>query len=134
MTDRPVNHEIAHAIMGGSNEPDRAVQCLRCKAMVNCPGFIIGAVKSWNRGEHAVATQQNRKAELISYSEMICCDRCAPIHREVIRAEYIDENNTTAIFLRELREGRYNPESLGWLRRKGYGAEVHRVISEEGRK
>ena len=60
------------------------------------------------------------------------CDSCAPLVRQEKRTEYQLEISPTMIYLRELRAGKYNPESLAWLRHHGFGAEVHRVLTEEG--
>lgn len=125
---------IARALLGDSDEPDRNVPCMKCGRATECPGFLVASVRLWNRQEDADAREQNRRAHLISYSEICPCDECAPLVRAEKREEYMLECATTSIYLRELRAGKYNPESLAWLRSHDWGHEVHRVLSEEGTK
>lgn len=132
MSDHGPNAKIAAALAGETTEPDREVPCMKCGKPTLCPGFIIASVKLWNHDEKQLAEANNRRIEFITYGELMPCDACAPIVREEKRAEYMLEVSTTEIYLRELRAGKYNPESLSWLRRHGYAAEVHRILSEEG--
>jgi hypothetical protein len=124
---------VGRAIMGETEEPDRQVPCMRCKRMTVCPGFIITAVKRWNHEERERAGNA-RVPQYLTYAEIVPCDACLPVVFAEKRADDMLVHNTTDIYLRELRAGRYNPESINWLRRHGWAAEVQRVLSEEGNK
>jgi hypothetical protein len=131
---------IAQALLGGVEAPDRKVPCRMCGELTEIPGFLWEAVKLWNRRECELADEAARSAgfvgkiELIKSSEIAACDACAPKVRAQLTAEYMLEISTTQIYLRELRAGRYNPESLTWLRKHGHTADVIQVLSEEGNK
>lgn len=130
--EHPPSEQLARALAGEVEEPDREVPCMRCKVKTLCPGFLIASIKLWNHDELKLASQVNRIPQYITYSEIVPCDACGPLVIEEKRAEYILECTTTQIYLRELRAGKYNPESLKWLRRFGHGDEVQRKLSETG--
>lgn len=132
MSEHGPNSGIARALAGDTDEPDKMVPCMRCGKQTLCPGFLIASVKLWNRDEKRLAEEVGRRIEFITWGELIPCDVCAPIVRQQMKEEYILECTTTQIYLRELRAGKYNPESLQWLRRHGYAEEVQRVLSTEG--
>ena len=136
MSDETIS-PVARAILGGVDAPDREVPCLACGTMTACPGFIWEAVKTWNREECRLLEASgavNIKPDLIKSDELVTCDACLGPERERRRHEYQVELNTTAVYLRQLRAGVYNPESLAWLRKHGHAADVIRILSEEGNK
>ena len=102
--------------------------------MATCPGFIWAAVRTWNQQEGALAIANNRKALFISGRDIgVCCEgECTRLLFLQKHAEAEQETWTTAVYLRELRAGRYNPQTIQWLREHGYGAQVQKTLNEEG--
>lgn len=125
---------VGRALMGEAEEKDRQVPCMSCKVMTLCPGFVITAVRRWNHEERDNAAREDRVPKYITYAEVVPCDTCLPIVYNAKRAEDITRHTTTSIYLRELRNGRYNPQSIDWLRRHGHASEVNRTLAEEGNK
>ncbi len=132
MSNHEPNPKLARALAGDVEEPDRDVPCMKCGKPTLCPGFLIASVKLWNHDEKDCAERANRRYEFIAWDEILPCDDCALVVRAEKREEYQLECATTAIYLRELLQGKYNPESLAWLRGHGHAAEVHRKLSEGG--
>jgi hypothetical protein len=123
---------IAIALLGGSDRPDKEVPCTRCRKLTLCPGFIYESVVQWNRQEDRLAQQMGRKSELIGSGEIIPCDSCAPVVRQERREQWMEENAKTDAYLKMLRGGNYNQESLAWLRRHGHGRDVDAYFSQIG--
>lgn len=125
---------IAQALLAGDDKPGRMVPCCVCKEPAYCPGFVIESVKLWNRKEAEAGDAEQRRANLIGYSDLgVTCSRaCAVTERERRRADLIAENATTSGYLTLLRAGSYNPESLAWLRSHGHSKDVTRMLASAG--
>lgn len=118
---------IARQLLGDSDEPDRNVPCFICGASTPCPGFIVAAVKTWNE-QHRDTERPIRPSEL-----GVCCEgECTRILFERKHREVQEENAQTDALLKMLFVGKYNAESLAWLRKHGCAKQVERVLNEEG--
>lgn len=119
---------IARALLGGSDEPDREVPCAICGEKTPCPGFVVAAVRSWNK--------QHPDQQPIRPSEMgVCCpgEHTAQLFKQkhlIVQEEHAESRALLSLLFR----GNYNAESLATLRARGYGAQVHRVLNEEGQR
>lgn len=132
---------IARALLGGECdcEPrciDRSIACTICGEPTTCLGFIWHAVKMWNKQEAIDAARDNRRLEFIRPSEMgIACDgECTARLFATKHAEVQQENATTLAYWQMLLVGKYNPESLAWLRKHGYAKRVAAYFAAEGNK
>lgn len=126
--------DIARALLGDSDEPDRQITCCICGAMTTCLGFIWHSVKLWNQREAELATEENRRADFIRPSQMgiACPGDCTQRKAIEMRIAVQQEINTTSAYLGMLHAGKYNPESLAWLRKHGHSKLVTRVLAKEG--
>ena len=119
---------IARALLGGSDEPDRDVPCAICGEKTPCPGFIVTAVRTWNR--------QHPDQQPIRPSEMDVC--CPGEHTaQLFKAKHAaiqEEHAESRALLAMLFVGKYNAESLATLRARGYSSQVNRVLNEEGQR
>lgn len=127
-------HPIARALMGEGEGPDRDVPCIVCGTLTNCPGFVWASVKLWNRREAEAAQREQRMANLIGGREMgmTCAGECTAVEFRRRHAANAAEIGTTMAYLGMLRAGKYNPESLAWLRAHGHAADVARILATEG--
>lgn len=120
---------IARALLGDSDEPDREISCTWCGQKTSVPGFIVAAVKTWN--------EQHRETDApIKPSEMgiACPGACTSALFKQKHEEQQREDATTLGYLSMLFAGKYNPESIAWLRKRGFSRQVNRVLNEEGQK
>lgn len=114
------------------DDEDRTGRCRRCKEPTVVPGYLWETVKLWNR-EHAKDLEgTGQRPQYITAGDIVVCDACVPLWRAEREVEERQVYYTTQVYLRELRQGRYNPESQRWLREHGYADEVRRVLGEEG--
>lgn len=123
---------IARALLGGVDVPDKDVPCMECGTLFRLDGFLWESVKLWNREENESAAAANQRPNFIRSNEIACCDACTPKVAARKRHEYQLEINTTEIYLRDLRAGRYSPDTLRWLRDHGHADTVRRVLDSEG--
>lgn len=120
---------IARQLLGDSDEPDRMVSCAVCGEKTDCPGFIVAAVKTWNethRDEHPPI----RPSEMGVACAGACTATLAKRKHEAVQ----EEQAQTRAYLGMLFAGKYNAESLKWLRDHGCAIQVKRVLAEEGNK
>lgn len=132
---------IARSLLGGecNCDPkcvDRSIACAVCGEPTTCLAFIWHSVKIWNRQEAENAQRENRRAEFIRPSEIgVACEGdCTARLFATKHHEVQQENATTMAYLSMLFAGKYNAESLAWLRRHGCSKQVNRVLAEEGNK
>lgn len=122
-------HPVARAFLGDSEEADRTIACAVCGAQTVCPGFIVAAVKVWNE-LHKDTERPIRPSEM-----GVTCD--GPCTAELYKRKHAavrEEQQATRTYLAMLFVGKYNPESLEWLRTHGCATQVKRVLAEEGNK
>ncbi len=118
---------IARLIADAPDEPDRDAPCAICSKPTPIPGFVMAIVKTWN----------NRAASPSDFIRMsdignACPGACtAELHKRK-HDEYQAENETTIAYLAMLHVGKFNPESLAWLRKHGCGRYVERLLAREG--
>lgn len=134
-------HPIARAILGGECdcEPrciDREISCAVCGEPTTCLAFIWHAVRLWNRREAKDAERENRPLYFIKPSDMgIACEGdCTARLFATKHFEVQQEHATTIAFWNMLLAGKYNPESLAWLRKHGYAKRVEAYFNAEGNK
>lgn len=114
------------------DEPVKMVPCLRCRKLTPIAESLYAAIGSWNRNEARLADKHGRYADLIRSGELVTCDDCTVPEREDRAAESIRQNEETRGLLALLLAGKYNPESLQTLRRRGLGAYVDRAMESAG--
>jgi hypothetical protein len=122
-------HPIARQLLGDSDESDRDVPCAVCGASTPCPGFIVAAVKTWNE-QHRDTDRPIRPSEM----GITCDGECLHTMFNRKHREVQGENAQTLALLGMLLAGKYNHESLAWLRSHGHAKQVARVLAEEGQK
>lgn len=121
------------AIMATSETPDRNANCMRCgKPGVVMPGFVYDWLKRWNREENEAAQREDRKQNFISSNECVCCDDCIPLYRKELDERAAFEFATTEVYLRDLKLGRYSPQTLSWLRSHGHARTVTHELLKFG--
>lgn len=106
---------------------DRTVTCCICGGPTTLDGFLVAVLKTWNE-------RITRKEDFMTPADVeIACDgECnRTLHRRK-HAEDQRENETTRAYLAMLLVGKFNPESLQWLRAHGLGAYVARELAKEG--
>jgi len=106
--------------------------CIECKTPVQIPAAIAEGARLWNLEERVVAEREQRHPQYLRLGDLICCESCIPIRRKSLERDAHQERFTTEIYLRDLFAGRYNPNTLRWLREHGHGKDVTRVLNEEG--
>lgn len=123
-------------VLGLEGEASRRVPCAVCKEPTPLPDFIWESVRLWNREELRLAEEANRKADFITTHELgMTCDPPKPCRGELFRRKHAEserDNETTRVYLGMLCAGKYNPESLAWLRARGHAKMVERVLAAEG--
>lgn len=122
---------IAIALLNAdSDEPDRKVPCCICGKETYLAGFLVASIKLWNASPQYIKST----SDLIKPSdlEIACdgeCNQTLYARRHTIVQQ---ENATTLAYLAMLHVGKYNPESLAWLRQHGCARYVERVLAKEG--
>lgn len=131
---------VVAALMGNAeNERDRDVACWVCGKPTPMPGFIVNTLKQWNREIDRRASYDPPRAshhDLMRLTDVqIACDGACT--SELYRRNHEREQKeieTSIAFWRMLVAGKYNDESITWLRKHGYGKQVARVLGAEGNK
>lgn len=136
----PMPAKVVGALLGNAdNEKDRDMPCWICGKPTPLPGFLVNTLKVWNREIDRRARQEPPRASpsdlmRITDVQIACPGECnAELYRRN-HARVQDENATTIAFWRMLLVGKYNDESLLWLRKHGYSTRVARVLGAEGNK
>lgn len=110
-------------------EGDATAVCGRCRRPFAIPAFIRAFALSWQRREMATAEREDRKPDTFSDADLGVCSECEPTVR-LERAEREEmERRWTERYLADLRSNVRNPQNIQWLRDRGLGAEVDRIIA-----
>lgn len=114
-----------------SDAGTRIVKCRRCGDDVEVPAFLVTTAYNWSVREFRRADELQRVPQSINPSELVACASCEQLEASERDRERAQENYTTEAYQRDVKAGSRNPAALAWLRERGFGLWLDRVLAED---
>jgi hypothetical protein len=122
---------IARMLFGDDDgTPDGVITCCICGEKTKLAGFLVRTLKFWNNSKDYIKTTSDMitPAALTIACEGECNAKLYAMKHEEVQREHAQ----TIALLAMLFAGKYNPESIAWLRSHGCRRQVEYVLAKEG--